>query len=275
MVATAFQTKYRSEALYEFERTNSILTPFTTTDYTVNGEKIVFLTHSSNREAVTRGSNGLIPASTGDQTQYECVLEEAHDLTQKTRFDISRAQADQRRIMQLEGLAVINRKRDAIILEELEAATTFVNAAAQVMSEELALQWLTELWENDVPNDGQIVCAVTPRAWSYLNKLDSFSSSDYQGERPWVTGPQMKTWLGARWMMWTGLTGMGGASATCLAWHPSAIGSGFSPDSFQAMAGYEEEQDYSWQLTSLFMGAKLLQNPGVMKLRHLDTSPGA
>jgi hypothetical protein len=275
MVDTAFQTKYRQEYIASFERSTSILKPFVTTEANVNGEKAVFLVTDSNREAVTRGSNGLIPASSGDQTQYECTLEEWHDLQQKTRFDITRAQSNQRSIMMEQGIMVINRKTDDIILEELETGTLDVITTPAIMSEQLALQWLTELWENDVPNDGQITCLITPRAWSYLAQNKSFASSDYQGERPWVTGPAIKSWLGATWIMWTGLTGMGTADATCIAFHKRAIGAAYSPDSFNATAGYDDEQDYSWQRTSLFMGAKLLQNNGVMHLHHLDTSPGA
>ena len=36
----------------------------------------------------------------------------------------------------------------------------------------------------------------------------------------------------------------------------------------QALAGYHEEQDYSWARTTGFFGSKLLQNSGVVVMKH-------
>ena len=36
----------------------------------------------------------------------------------------------------------------------------------------------------------------------------------------------------------------------------------------QALAGYHERQDFSWARTTAFMGSKLLQNKGVVVVKH-------
>jgi hypothetical protein len=78
MVDTALQTLYRDEWIAAYERNQSVLRSTVTTEANIKGEKAVFLTSLSSREAVTRGQNGLIPAGTGAQTQTDCTLEEWH-----------------------------------------------------------------------------------------------------------------------------------------------------------------------------------------------------
>jgi len=35
-----------------------------------------------------------------------------------------------------------------------------------------------------------------------------------------------------------------------------------------SQVGYENEQDYSWARATIFMGAKLLQNSGIVEMVH-------
>ena len=139
MADTAYQTVYRDEYIAGFERNQSLLRGRVTTEANVKGEKAVFLVSTSSREAVTRGVNGLIPAATGVQTQYECTLEEWHDLPQKTNFDILRAQSKQRDIMMSESQSVINRKIDDQIITQLNTGTLDTGTTASVMNKRLAL----------------------------------------------------------------------------------------------------------------------------------------
>lgn len=269
MADVAFQTLYRREYIAEFERGDSSLRPYVTTEANVQGEKAVFLTSNSNREAVTRGSNGLIPAAVGSQTQYECVLSEYHDLPQTTAFDIMRAQADHRRIMQRESRMVINRKIDNLILTELNTGTIDTGSAS-VMTKRLATKALVTLWNANVPNDGNITVLLTPAAWGYMSEVPEFANADYVNDKPNVDGPRPKYWMNAYWMLHTGLTGVGTSAAKCIAFHRSAIGHAYNKE-IDARVGYDEEQDYYWTRTSVYMGAKLLQNAGVVIINHDDS----
>lgn len=272
MVDTAFQTKYRAEYIAAFERSTSLLRPFVTTEANVNGEKAVFLVTETNREAVTRGSNGLIPASSGNQTQYEAILEEWHDLQQKTDFDVTRAQSDQRQIMQEQGVAVINRKVDDQILDQLVTGTIDTGATPTIMTKRLATKMLVTLWSQNVSwNDGRIAVLITPAAWGYMSEIPEFASADYVSGKPNEEGPAMKRWMGATWMLHTGLPGVGTADATMIAFHRNAIGHASAPKSMDVMVGYDGEQAYSWNRVSIYMGAKLLQNNGVVLAHHDDS----
>src|SRR4051812_23166290 len=204
MVDTALQTLYRDEWIAAYERNQSALRGTVTTEANIRGEKATFLVSSSNREAVTRGSNGLIPAATGSQTQVDCTLQEWHDLPQKTNFDILRAQANQRAIMISESQAVINRKCDDLIIAELATGTIDTGSTPTIMTKRLAGKALTTLFNSNVPNDGQIFGLLTPAAWEYLTDDPQFSSKDYvavqTNEQGPPTGLQMLRWKGALWM---------------------------------------------------------------------------
>jgi len=89
---------------------------------------------------------------------------------------------------------------------------------------------------------------------------------------PTATGPQMTRWMGVNWIMHTGLPGMGTSSATCLLYHRSAVGHAYND--IQALAGYDEEQDYSWARTTIYDGALLIQNSGVVLIHHKDDEIG-
>lgn len=49
-------------------------------------------------------------------------------------------------------------------------------------------------------------------------------------------------------------------------YHRAAIGHAADTAGLNTAVGYEEEQDYSFARASLFHGAKLLQNSGVVKV---------
>lgn len=270
MVDTAKQVIYRDEYVRDFERNQSLLRPFVTTAANIKGLTATFLTTKSNREAVTRGSNGLIPAATGDETQVSCTLEEWHDKPQKTQFDILTAQSDQRAIMMEESRSVLNRKVDDQILDQLATGTIDTGSTAAPMTKRLATKALTTLWNNNVPNDGNIVGLLTPAAWGYLSEVPEFTSADYVNDKPNVNGPAVKRWMGATWILHTGLPGVGTSTAKCIVFHKSAIGHAYAKD-IQALAGYNEEEDYYWTRTSIYMNAKLLLNNGVVIINHDDS----
>ncbi len=276
MVDTALQTLYRDEWIHAYERNQSVLRGCVTTEANVRGQKAVFLTSLSNREAVTRGSNGLIPSATGAQTQTDCTLEEWHDLPQKTTFDVLRGQADQRAIMIAESQSVINRKVDDQIITALATGTLDTGTTASVMTKRLAGKALTTLFNGNVPNDGQIYGLLTPAAWEYLTDDPTFTSKDYVDARPIVDGPpsgmQFLRWKGCLWMMHTGLPGVGTNAAKCFVFHKRAIGHAYAADSLKPALGYNDEQDYHWVRSSIYMGAALLQNAGVVYINHDDSA---
>lgn len=271
MASTAFQTQYRDEFIAGFEQNQSLVRQTTTTEGVIKGNQIVFLVaDSGGATAVTRGVNGMIPARADNLNQYTATLVEWHDLVRKTNYNVFASQGDQRAIMQGTTMSVLNRKIDQDIIGELSAATQTTGAAA-TMSLALAMKAKVILGNNEVPADNQLFALITPAAEAYLMQTKEFASVDYVNKKPFEedkSSLQMFKWAGINWIVHPNLPGKGTASETMFLYHKSAIGHGMDTKGLQTPVGYDEEQDYSWARASAYMGGKLLQNKGVVKIIH-------
>jgi len=123
--------QYRQEFIAAFEQHQSLLRESTTTEAVIKGNQATFLVAGSGgATAKTRGVNGLIPARGDDLQQPVATLVEWHDLVRKTDFNIFASQGNQRAIMQMTCMAVINRKIDQDIITELATGTISTGVAA-------------------------------------------------------------------------------------------------------------------------------------------------
>lgn len=271
MAATAFQTQYRSEFISTFEINQSLLRSCVTTEATIKGTSAVFLVAGSGgASAVTRGVNGLIPARSDDNTQNTATLAEWHDLVQKTGFNVFGSQGDQRRLMQKTTMGVINRKIDADILAAL-ADTTVDAGGAATMSLQKVMHARVILGNNDVPTDDvdNMFAVVSPAAMGYIMQAKEFASKEYVDVQPFV-GParKMLRWAGFNWIEHPNIVGAGTAAELCYFFHRDAIGHAVDKAGIQSTVGYHEEQDYSYARATVYMGSKLLQTNGVVKVTH-------
>ncbi len=68
----------------------------------------------------------------------------------------------------------------------------------------------------------------------------------------------------------TGSVGAGGAGSSeqCFFYHRDAIGCAVDRDGIDSPVGFDEEQAYTYARVSIHMGAKLLQNAGVVMMKH-------
>ena len=268
MADSAFQTQYRDEFIAGFEQRQSLVRQTVTTEADIKGNTAVFLVaDSGSASAVTRGVNGLIPARADNLTQNSATLAEWHDLVRKTGFNIESSQGDGRRIMQETTMAVLNRKIDSDIITQLETGTQDTGAAA-TGSLSLVMYGLAILGNNAVPLDGNISGLITPGMYAYLMQTKEFASVDYVNNKPFESGMTMFRWAGVNWIVHPNLTGKGTAAEKCVMYHKSAIGHATNMGTVQTAVGYDEEQDYSFCRATAYMGAKLLQNSGVVIINH-------
>lgn len=271
MATTAFQTMYSNEFIAGFEQNQSLVRQTVTTEGIVKGNQFVFLVaDSGGATAVTRGVNGMIPARADNLNQPIATMVEWHDLVRKTGFNIFASQGDQRAIMQGTTMAVLNRKTDQDIIGELTAATQTTGAAA-TMSLALAMKGKVILGNNEVPADNQLFALITPAAEAYLMQTKEFGSVDYVNNKPFaVTDSSLKSfsWAGINWIVHPNLPGKGTNAETCFLYHRNAIGHGMDIKSLQTVVDYDKEQDYSFARATAYMGGKLLQNKGVVKIIH-------
>lgn len=276
MASTAFQTQYRQEFIAGFEQGQSLLRAATTTEAVIKGNTATFLVaDSGNASAVTRGVNGLIPGRADNLNQYSATLVEWHDKPRRTGFNIFGSQGDGRRIMQETTIKVMNRKIDQDILSALSATTTTTGATASTGSLALVMKAMAILGKNEVPVDEQenLFFVASPAFRAYLMQTKEFGSRDWVDMNlPFIAGaPGMKKierWAGFNWIWHPRLSGAGTATEVCYAFHKSAIGHAVNSGEMDVKAGYNEEEDYYFARSSIFMGSKLLQNGGVVKVNH-------
>jgi hypothetical protein len=276
MAETAFQEKFRQEVIMGFEKSHSLLRRTVTIETEIEGNDATFLVaDSGGATAVTRGVNGDIPTRPDNLNQFTARLQEWHDVPERTRFNIYASQGDGRRIMQLTSMKVINRKIDDDIYTELETASLTWGAAA-VATLNLILQTRIDLAENFATED-QPWATITPKYHGYLMKLNEFTSVDYVSEKPFegVNRSVAFNWFGINWLVDAGLIGAGGATAQCHMYATAAMGHAVDSERIATEVGYDRKNDKSWARCTVFMGSKRLQNAGIIKMPHDDSTPFA
>lgn len=269
---TAFQTQYRQEFIKGFEQHETLLRPTVTTEAVIKGNTAVFLVaDSGGAEAQTRGVNGLIPARADNLTQNSCAVSEWHDLVRKTDFNVFASQGNQRAIMQMTTMTVINRKIDSQIITELNTGTVTVGAAGTKPGVQIFMNMRVKLSNAAVPWDGNITLLCTASMIAFLEQTPEFANAQYVNLRPfagqdaaWRDKAQAYRWRNVTIIEHPNLPGKATSSEKQFMYHQSAIGHAMDKDGLQTPVGYNEEQAYSWARASTKMGAKLLQNSGVV-----------
>lgn len=276
MADTAFMKQYRQEFILGFEDRQSILRATCVQEAVISGNEAIFLVaDSGSATAVTRGVNGLIPARADNNTQNTCTLQEWHDLVRKTNFNVFASQGDQKRLMQITSMGVVNRKIDDIIIAQLDTATNDTGTA-QKASLDLVVYARTILGNNfvDITDEDNMFGVISPAFEGYLMQIPEYASADYVEVKP-LTGParRFRRWAGVNWMCHPRLTGSVGAgsagtSEQCFMYHRDAMGCAVNKDGLDTPVGYDEEQAYSWARVSIDMGSKKLQNSGIVMMKH-------
>lgn len=272
MADTAFQTQYRQEYIAGFEQRQSLLRDTVTTEAVIKGNTAVFLVaDSGGATATTRGTNGLIAARSDDNTQNSCTLQEFHDLARKTGFNIFASQGNQRAIMQDTTMGTMNRKIDDQIVTELNTGTTTLGSSTTVPSTLLFQKAVVLLQNNSVPWDSNITLLAQPSFLAYLEMATEFASADYVDVRPYAGGdaawkdkPMAYRWRNCLIITHPNLPGKATTSEKSFMYHKSAIGHAADTAGLNSTVGYDDEQDYSYARCSMYMGAKLLQNAGII-----------
>jgi hypothetical protein len=279
MAAAAPQTVYRDEFILAFGQRQSLLKDTTTKETMIKGNKATFLTTDSSGTAVTRGVNGLIPTGENSNTQTEVTLAEKHDIREMTGFNIFQSQGNQREIMQLNTMSVINRDIDSVIVGALDD-TSLDTGAAATASLTLISKAMAQLMNNGVPWDGQVFAVISAAFLMYMMAIPTFSSADYVAIKPamsfpgWDAADPRKAgqgwweWMGVKWIVSNQITGVGTSSETCIMYHRSAIGHAANVGDAASVIGYEEKQDISWARCSIYHGGALLQNAGSVRMIH-------
>ena len=277
MSDSAFQIQYRQEFIQAFEQHQSLLRETVTTEAVIKGQQAIFLVAGSGAAtAVTRGLNGRIPARADSLTQNTCTLQEWHDLVRKTGFNVFASQGNQRAVMQMTTMAVINRKIDELIINQLNTGTVTIGGTTTIPNVSVFQNARVKLSNAAVPWDSNITLLCQPSFLAYLEQATEFSNAQYVDVRPyagsdnpsWKDKPMAYRWRNCLIIEHPNLPGKGTTSEKSFMYHKTAAGHAMDTGGLQSPVGYDQEQDYSWARASGFQGALLLQNTGVVVVTH-------
>lgn len=172
--------------------------------------------------------------------------------------------------MQMASINVMNRQIDTVILQQLDTAT-LDTGSAQVASLRLVNVAITSLGNNQVPiwEEDNMFGVITPAFRSYLTENSEFANGQYVDVKP-LTGPiaKMWRWNGINWILHPLPTGIGTSAEKCYVFHRNAIGFAANTKEMDVVVDYDKKQDSSYSRSTLYMGAKLLQNSGVVQMVH-------
>lgn len=273
MADTAFQIQYRQEFIMAFEQHATLLRETVTTEAVIKGHQAIFLVAGSgSATAVTRGVNGRIPARSDSNTQNTITLQEWHDLVRKTGFNVFASQGNQRGIMQMTTMAVINRKIDELIINALNTGTVAIGTTGVTIPNVSFFQnGRVKLSNAAVPWDSNVTLLCQPSFLAYLEQAPEFANAQYVDLRPyagdtpsWQDKPMAYRWRNCLIVEHPNLPGRGTTAEKSFLYHKTAVGQAMDTAGLQTPVGYDQEQDYSWARASAYMGATLLQNTGVV-----------
>jgi hypothetical protein len=271
MADPTFVTQYRNEQIATFEQRYSILRATCVQEAVAKGNSAVFqVSGSGSASAIERGVNGLIPYYTTDNTQSTATLVEAHAPFQRTSFNIFATQGDMKKVMHDEAIGTLNRHIDQKIIDQLDVASNDTGTT-QAASMDMVMKSQVILGNNNVPieEEDNMFAVITPAFRAYMLQTTEFASGDYVDVKPLV-GPvrKMWRWAGINWMLHTGLSGAATSTEKCYMYHKRCIGHAANSKEMQVIVGYNEEQDYTYARATLYHNAKLLQNSGIVQMKH-------
>ena len=267
--------QYVEEWVVAFQRGETYLKDRVTKETQMSGHTAKFAVQGAAGRMTSRGTNGLIPSRNRTDSQVTITLEEKHSKETRTGFDVFTAPANLREAMQNAGANAAAREIDYTIIEALAtAANQYASGAAQTLTYGKTVDALSDIFEQDVMVGHDITCLWTPKAWARLLTFQEFKSADYVDEKPLVglTLDRPKVWLGAVHIMHNGLPGKGTATASNFIFAKPAIGHAISNGDIQVGVGYNDEDDYSYSRHTVYDGAALLQQPGVLEVITDDTA---
>lgn len=273
MAENALQTMYRKEMIRGFEKHEALVRKTVTTEFMSSGAEATFLVaDSGGASAVTRADNGDIPTRNDNLNQPVATLVEWHDVPEVTRFNIFRDQGERRKILQETSMGVINRKMDTDINTALATATTTWGSAA--VATMALINAARATLDQNYAGEGEVWAQITPGFYAAISALDQFTSADYIQDKIFAGVSRSKAfdWNGVKWIVNPALAGAGTSSATCFMYNKAAIGHAADSQNMQTVIGYDDKNDKSWCRCSVFMGSVLLQNAGVIKMLHNDST---
>lgn len=265
-VDQAFVKQFESEVHAAYQRQGSKLMNTVRVKTATNSSTVQFPTVGRGVVS-TKGRNSLVPVMNTSQSYVTATLADYYGGDWIDKLDELKTNIDERSILANASAYALGRKTDTLIITALgtmATSTVTLGTGSKAAFRNKVLEAVQKLNSLDVPDDGDRWGIMSPIGWSWLMLLTEFTSADYVGQDmlPYTSGfGQVKRWMGVNWMMHSGISGAGGATANNLLYHKSCLG---------LAVGQQITSDITWHgdraahfiANSMSMGAVLIDGEG-------------
>ena len=230
-IDTAFITSYGERVHHIFQRQGSMLLNSVFHIPDVVGSTQVFPKVGTGT-ATTKARHGTITPMNQAHTAPSATLADFYAGDWVDKLDEAKTNIAIKEAYAKGGAMALGRKIDdqiTTILDTTTETTITITVTSKATIHATLLQFVEAAFDNDVPNDGEVYGALTPRAYSQAMLVEAFARAEFVGfdGLPYKQGfpvGRWREWMGVKWTMHTGLPGKGTATAKCFVWHKSAVG---------------------------------------------------
>lgn len=269
---------YRREFIENYNVGVSLLADRFTEESMTMGRSAVFDVATLGGRMSVRSIDGRIPRRARADTQVTCTIDERVAKEEVTDFEAFTSQADERAKINRSIMVSVNEEIDYHVITELANATTSFSATAAPITVDTATKVIAQLSLNKVPIGAQdLTWIVSPHLEAKLQNIEGYTSADYVSTKPLESGGnqfdgsrKIKSWLGAGWIVHPNLPNAGTASCTTYLVHRRAFGLAVPTKRIQYEFGRIPGELADCAVAGLMMGAKILQNAGIIKFLHND-----
>lgn len=224
-IDSVFKEEYESAVKVAYQRTGAQLRKTVQNQNNVEGKKAYFPKFGKGSDPQPKTRGGDIPIDDVAQSLVGCDLVDYYSGILRDDLDLLKTNTDQKLLAANDMAYKFGRKTDSLILTALAGTALSVGNYTTAFTNTLAMQALEELYDNDVPEDGQIFGVLSSHTWNEFKTFSKVSSRDFAGELyPWLKGRQSFIWNGVVWMQHSGLSVASGSNCDNYLYHKAAVG---------------------------------------------------
>lgn len=268
---TLNEAAYRRKAEMALQKNMALLRQTVTTETIVSGGSVYFPVIAKAADLQARAGDGELAFNNAVHTRVQVSLTFKGLKDQLLAEDLQESQTDAVDASVKSLVASKNRSFDGAITTALDATTTVPTALSAALTNANVRTFLTQLRAAHVPNDGQIYWLLTPNAWGQMMGFEEVTSFDYSERKLLTDAPDSFRYMGCTFILHPELPGVGTSSAKMFLYHKSCIGHAAPPKMEQVTVTPEEENRRWIPAVSLYHGAAIIQNAGVIEIGYDDT----
>lgn len=226
-ISTSFIAQYNADVHLAFQRGQLLRGTVRTAE--AEGSTYTFQIIAAGT-ATDKARNGDVVPMNPTHSTATATLVDKYAPEYIDKLDTLKQNIDERSAMITSAVLALQRFADAQIVTELDGSGATVPHPAVASTAGLTIAKIADtiygnLFNANVPDDGQVAVAIGWKQYGELMQLQQFSGWEYAGGKfPWLSGSQAVRWMNCLWIPTSGLNTGGSTYRKCYAYHKNALG---------------------------------------------------